>query len=144
MIAGAMSRRSFAVLPVLAGLVLAVAPALAASTPAPIHGSSGPLSVTLVPPSTHAPKVGVKLPISVTAKLAGKPAHATAEYQFLLGGAVVGTSYPSGKRPTPFTGHYNDNLIFPASAVGEPLTFRVVISAGGHTVKLSFAIDARM
>src|ERR1039458_2151391 len=57
-----------------------------------VKGSSGPLSATLKP-STHTPKVNAKWPIVVTATLSGKPAHATAVYDFLYDGAVVGTGY---------------------------------------------------
>ena len=33
--------------------------------------------------------------------------------------------------------------MFPASAVGEPLTLRFVIAAGGHTVSFNWAITAK-
>ena len=41
-----------------------------------------------------------------------------------------------------FTGHFSDKLVFPASSLGSPLTLRVVIKAGGHTVNLDCAITA--
>ena len=114
-------------------------PALAAA--ATTSQSSGPLKATFTA-STHSPKINQKMPITVTATLNGKPAHATAVYQFLFGGAVVNTQYPYGNKHFSFTGHYRDNLVFPAESVGEPLTLRVVIKASGHTVNLSWSITS--
>jgi len=69
----------------IAAALVAAAPALAA--PKPVKGSSGPLTATLTPPPTHSPKDNVKVPITVTATLNGKPAsHASAFYQFLFAG----------------------------------------------------------
>jgi hypothetical protein len=103
--------------------------------------SSGPLTATMVP-STHHPKVNAPWPLHVTATLIGKPAHARAIYQFLFGGAVVSTQYP-GKDNKHFTfvGSFNDNLVFPKTAVGYPLTLQVVIKDGGRTVNLDWPID---
>jgi hypothetical protein len=115
--------------------------ASAAASPAVVKASSGPLSATLAPGS-HTPKVNVKYPITVTATLSGKPAHATAIYEFLFGGAVVSTQYVKGNKHFSFTGHYSDTLLFPADAAGEPLTFRVVIRAAGHTVNLNWSITS--
>jgi hypothetical protein len=106
-----------------------------------VKGSSGPLSATLLP-STHNPKVNVKWPITVTATLSGKPAHATAFYEFLFGGNVVSTQYVSNNKHFSFTGHYSDKLLFPPDSVGEPLTLRVVIRAAGHTVNLNWSITS--
>ena len=113
-----------------------------AAAAAVIKGSSGPLVATLTP-STHTPKINTLMPISVTATLNGKPAHATAAYQFLYGGAVVApTQYPYNNKHFSFTGHFSDKLKFPASSVGFTLTLRVVIKAAGHTVNLNWSITA--
>jgi hypothetical protein len=117
-------------------LAFAAGPAAAATV---VKGCSGPLVATLTP-STHTPKINTKWPITVTATLHGRPAHATAIYKYLYGGSVVGTRYPCNKKPCSFTGHYNDTLTFPPASVGEPLTLRVVIKASGHTVNLNWAI----
>jgi len=115
----------------------------AASTPL-VKGSSGPLAATLQP-STHTPKVNVKWPITVTATLSGKPAHATAAYDFLLGGMQVAPpQYPYNNKHFSFTGHYSDKLVFPPDSAGEPLTLSVVITAAGHTVKLNWSIKSHM
>jgi hypothetical protein len=133
--------------PILTGL-LAVAlgacifvTASAAASPALVKASSGPLSATLLP-STHTPKVNVKWPITVTATLSGKPAHATAVYEFLFGGTVVSTQYVKSNKHFSFTGHFSDKLLFPAASAGEPLTLRVVIKAAGHTVNLNWSITS--
>ena len=112
----------------------------AASLPL-VKASSGPLSATLQP-STHTPKVNVKWPITVTATLSGKPAHATAFYDFLFGGQVVSTQYVNNNKHFSFTGHYSDKLLFPPQSAGEPLTLSVVITSAGHTVKLDWSIKS--
>jgi hypothetical protein len=113
-----------------------------ASAAAPlVKKSSGPLTATLAP-STHTPKVNAKWPITVTATLNGKPAHASAYYEFLYGGSVVSTTYVSGNKHFTFTGHFSDRLVFPGASVGEPLTLRVVVQDDGHTVDLDWAITS--
>jgi hypothetical protein len=106
-----------------------------------VTGTSGPLTAKLKP-SSHTPKVNAKWPITVTATLSGKPAHATAVYQFLFDGAVVGTGYVKNNKHFSFTGHFSDSLVFPQSSLGEPLTLSVVITSAGHTVKLDWAIKS--
>ena len=124
-----------------AGAVAIGATSIAAAA-AVIKGSSGPLAATLTP-STHTPKINTLMPISVTATLKGKPAHATAAYQFLYGGAVVApTQYPYNNKHFSFTGHFSDKLNFPASSLGFTLTLRVVIKAAGHTVNLPCSITS--
>jgi len=115
--------------------------ASAAASPALVKATSGPLSATLLP-STHTPKVNVKWPITVTATLSGKPAHATAIYEFLFGGAVVSTQYVKSNKNFSFTGHFSDKLLFPPDSADEPLTLRVVIRAAGHTVNLNWSITS--
>jgi hypothetical protein len=110
----------------------------AASSP-PVKGSSGPLAATLQP-STHTPTVNKKWPIVVTATLKGKPAHASAVYEYLFNGIVVATRYPNSNKHFTFTGHFSDNLVFTPPSAGEPLTLRVVIKASGHTVNLDWAV----
>jgi hypothetical protein len=126
------------------GCLLAIAivasPAVAASSV--VKASSGPLTATLSPPP-HSPKVGSKPPITVTATLNGKPAkQATAFYEFLFAGQVVSTQYIRGNKHFTFNGHFGDTLgPFPATAAGQPLTFRVVVKAGGRTVNLNWALS---
>jgi hypothetical protein len=104
-----------------------------------VKQTSGALTATLAP-STHAPKINKNWPITVTATVNAKPAHATAVYEFLFGGIVVGTQYPKYTKHFSFTGHFSDNLVFPAASIGQPLTLRVVVKASGHTVNLNWAV----
>lgn len=104
-----------------------------------IKQSSGPLSATLAP-STHTPLINKNWPITVTATLNAKPAHATAAYEFVFAGIVVQTQYPRSNKKFHFTGRFSDNLVFPKASVGQPLTLRVVIKASGHTVNLNWAV----
>ena len=116
----------------------AVATAVAAAAPT-VRQTSGPLTATLAP-STHTPQINKNWPITVTATLSGKPAHATAAYEFVVAGFVVQTVYPRSNKHFSFTGHFSDNLVFPKASVGQPLTLRVVIKASGHTVNLNWAV----
>ena len=80
--------------------------------------------------------------MTVTATLGGKPAHASAAYEFLYAGAtLVGTRYPRSNPHFTFTGHFSDFLVFPPDAVGEPLTLQIVIKDGAHTVNLDWQIN---
>jgi hypothetical protein len=136
-----MMRSSRLLISVLSAGVLALTTVSAAGAASIIKASSGPLSATLTP-STHTPKINTLVPIKVTATLNGKPAHATAFYQFLFGGSVVGTGYAHSNKHYTFTGHFSDTLNFPASSLGFTLTLRVVIKAAGHTVNLPCSITS--
>jgi hypothetical protein len=101
--------------------------------------ASGPLVATMVP-STHHPKINANWPLEVSATLKGKPAHASAQYEFLLGYTVVSTQYVRGNKHFMFLGQFSDKLVFPPDSKGEPLTLQVVVADAGHTVKLDWAI----
>jgi hypothetical protein len=123
----------------LAAAVLLLA-ATASADAVTVAGKSGPLSASMVP-GTHHPKDTGQMSLKVTATLDGKPAHATAVYEFLYYGAIVSTQYPRYNKHFTFTGHFSDELgPFGAASKGEPLTLRVVIAADGHTVDLDWAI----
>ncbi len=110
----------------------------------------GPLTATFSGP-THHPNCKQKWPVTVTAKFHGKPAHATAYYQFLLNGTT-----PIGHRQYPFSstkknphdhlwhfrGRFYDNTFGPfgALAVGQRLTVRAVIHDGRYTAYPSYAV----
>ena len=138
-----MSRASRIVFGCLTAALAALAPASALAGTPTLNASSGPLKATMKPPPTHQPKVNTNVWITVTATLRGKPAHATAKYQFLFAGAVISTQYPRYDKHFTFTGRFTDNLVFPSQSVGEPLTLRVVIAAGGRTVNLDWAITPK-
>ncbi len=127
-----------------AAAALALTPAAALAATKPVHGHSGPLSVTFTPPATHTPKINTNVWITIAATLHGKPVKgASAKYVFLFAGTPVSTQYPRNNKHFTFNGSFRDNLVFPASAVGEPLTVRFVVSAGGRTVSFNWAITAR-
>jgi hypothetical protein len=107
---------------------------------------------------THRPKAGKAWPIRVTATSGGRGVRASAYYQFVYNGSVVSTQYPSpsarpgrcpGHRecrtlPYPFRGSFRDpSIVWPARAVGYPLTFRVVVKAGRSTKKLDYSVRVR-
>jgi hypothetical protein len=104
-------------------------------------GAAGPLHVTMVP-STHSPVIKAKWPLKVTATLSGKPASASAEYEFLYGSIVVSTQYPRYNKHFRFTGSFSDNLVFPPPSLGQPLTLQLVIKAGSDTVNLDWTIKS--
>jgi len=122
---------------------------VSASLAAPTVAATPPFKATLKTPKTQ-PKVGKLWDITVTAKSnSGKPLKASAFYQFVFNGQVVSTQYPApgtkgvGIRHSPwkFTGHFSDQLLFPARSAGIPLTLRVVVTSTGHgTVKLNHNI----
>jgi hypothetical protein len=110
---------------------------------------SGPLTATFSA-STHSPNCKQKWPVTVTAKLHGKPTRATAFYQFLFAGQVVSTQYPFGATPKnphnhlwSFYGSFTDNTFGPfgAASVGQPLKIRAVVRASGHTAYPAFPVN---
>jgi hypothetical protein len=118
-------------------LVILAASALVLLLPASV-ASAAAFKATLDAPN-HSPKGGGKnWDITVTAKSnAGKPLTATARYEFYFDGQRVSTQYPNpghakgGTKPYRFKGRYRDTILWPPTAVGHPLTFRVVVSVHG-------------
>jgi hypothetical protein len=86
----------------------------------------------------HHPRVSVPWPIRFAVKDAGKPARAEVEYEYLFGGAVV-----ARRSHYRFTGSFHDTFIWPASAVGYPLTFRAAIVSGGVKLNLDYPVQVR-
>jgi hypothetical protein len=110
--------------------------------------SAAAFKATLDAPN-HSPKGGGKnWDITVTAKSnAGKALRATARYEFYFNGQRVSTQYPNpghpkgGTKPYSFTGRYTDTILWPPTAVGHALTFRVVVSvAGKGSVNLDWKV----
>jgi len=122
-----------AVLIVVAAAALAAAGGAAADT---TSATDGPLKATFSA-STHHPNCKQKWPVTVTASYNGKPAHASAYYQFLYQDQVVSTQYPfssTSKNPHNrvwnFYKSFYDNTFGPfgANAVGQSLTVRAVVT----------------
>jgi hypothetical protein len=130
--------------PLLAVLALAVTGVLpSAAAAATVRASNGPFSAVLGA-GTHSPKVNAYWPISVNATLSGRPARCGISYQFLFGGQVVSHQIPrykNGRPHTSFTGHFTDQLTFPARSVGYPLTVRVHVWSGSRAVNLDYTVQ---
>jgi hypothetical protein len=142
---GARSRRRLFSAGAVAAVVLAAATSASAFTST---YRAGPLTATFSA-STHTPNCKQKWPVTVTAKLRGKPAQATAFYQFLFAGQVVSTQYPFGAtRKNPhnhlwrFYGSFTDNTFGPfgSASVGQPLAIRAVVKVLRYTAYPSFRV----
>jgi hypothetical protein len=106
----------------------------------------------------HRPKVGVRWPVTVTAKTkSGRKLHATALYEFVFAGQVVCKEGPDpghpqksskcaggrrGSKPWPFYGVMHDRtFIWPARALVGPLTLRTVVTVKGlGSVNLNWSV----
>jgi hypothetical protein len=125
--------------PLLAAAVLFAA--ATGATAATVSGSNGPLTVSMHA-GTHHPKAGRNWWITVTARQNGRTVRARAAYQFLYNGTQVGPlQYPKFNHHFTFVGSFTDNLVFPARAVGYPLTFRAIISTGRYAVYLPYSVQ---
>lgn len=113
----------------------------------------GPLTATLQA-GTHHPTCKQIWPVTVTARYHGKPAHATAFYQFLLlpSGHVVGkvnvfraTKRNPHNRLWHFYGRFRDNTFGPfgALAVGNTLRVRVVVRDGRYTAYPWYTVEVK-
>lgn len=127
----------------------------AVANAATVSSKDGPLTASFTA-TTHDPSCRQKWPVMIKATYQGKPAHATAYYQFLLNGTVVNTQYPfSDTKKNPdtkahpngvpyhFVGSYTDNTFGPfgALAAGQTLTIRAVIHEGRYTADPSFTAN---
>ena len=132
-----MRARNLMPIAVVASVALVVPAAASAVT-----GSytDGPLTATFTV-STHHPTCKQNWPVRVTARYGGKPAHASAIYQFLVGGQLVNTQYPLGG--TPKNPHYHPYVFygsfydykfgpFGALAEGHTIDVRAVVSDGRY------------
>jgi hypothetical protein len=88
------------------------------------------------------PKAGGHWPITVTLTWQGKPARGHISYEFLLGGQVVSRQQVGGE-PATFTGTFHDDILWPDSAVGYTLTFRVVVTSPHGTKNLDYPVRVR-
>lgn len=60
---------------------------------------------------------------------------ASVSYEYMFGGAIV-----AHRSHYTFTGHFSDVFLWPAQAVGYPLTFRAVIVSEGATIDLDYPV----
>ncbi|HWX75590.1 MAG TPA: hypothetical protein VNZ05_09805 [Solirubrobacteraceae bacterium] len=123
-----------------AGTTPTVGAAPPSSGPTPRGGetviaSAGAITATMHA-GTHRPKVGPPWPVQFTVTRAGKGLAAGLEYEFLFAGQVV-----AHRSHLNFRGSLSDNIEWPASAVGYPLTFRAVVTAGGARINLDYPVQ---
>lgn len=105
------------------------------SAPNLVSGSAGGVTATMHLASHH-PHVNRSWPLSFIVTQGGTPARASVSYEYLFGGQVV-----ARRSHYTFTGHFSDKFLWPAAAVGYPLTFRAVITSGRATVELDYAVQ---
>jgi hypothetical protein len=86
--------------------------------------------------STHHPRVNRNWPVGFMVSRAGRPVKAEVRYRYLFAGQVV-----ARRSHYTFTGSFHDIFMWPSSAVGYPLTFRAVISAGGVMLNLDYPVQ---
>ncbi len=104
------------------------------TAPGMVRATAGAVTATMHA-SSHSPRVNVPWPVAFVVTKGGAPAQAKVVYEYMFGGSVV------AKRSNyTFTGRFDDHFIWPGSAVGYPLTFRAVISAGGQTLFLDYPV----
>jgi len=79
-------------------------------------------------------------PITITVtSLAGKPIAATLQMNVLFSGARVGR-IDNGKTYH-FVGRHHENVTWPKTSVGYPLTLQAVVKAKGKTKTLLWAVS---
>jgi hypothetical protein len=100
-----------------------------------VRASSGGISATMHA-SSHHPRVNRAWPVSFVVSQAGRPAKAQVRYEYLFAGQVV-----ARRSHYRFTGSFHDTFIWPSSALGYPLTFRAVISAGSVMLNLDYQVQ---
>ncbi len=116
--------------------LLAVGFALALMIPA--SASAAAFTAHLSAPN-HTPIMNKKWPITVTATRGSTKLSGTVSYQFVSYGTVEANK-PGGS----FTkGVFHDTLVFPAEAVGHPLTLRVVVKTKYGTVDINWAVTTK-
>lgn len=89
----------------------------------------------------HSPKVG-KWPITVTLTKGGRPIAGHVSYAFLFNGQVVSKQPVTFESPN-FVGVFHDQLIFPARAVGIPLTLRIIIQTPYGVTNINYPVKVQ-
>ncbi len=105
----------------------------------------GPLNVTLKTPG-HAPKINTHWNYTVTVRQGGKPVKARLTEKIVdpIGGVHAVQLGKSTKNITnwPIKGVFRDFIVWPASARGVPLTFRVIVTIGKAKKVVNFSVVA--
>jgi hypothetical protein len=107
----------------------------------------GAVHVTVTHPPGHTPKINVKWFYTVRVTRGGRPVAARLTEQMVdpLGGKHPVEVGPSTKKITnlPIKGVYRDYIIWPKSARGIPLTFRVIVTVGSSKKVVDYHVVPR-
>jgi hypothetical protein len=126
----------------LSALLLASVAAFALPGPALAAGTStgtGTGFTIRVHIANHTPIVGKRWPIELIVTKGHKKLSGTVRYQWVFAGAVIRTQPQHGAYR--FThGVYQDQLVFPAQAVGQPLTLRFQVRTRYGTEHADWAL----
>ncbi len=114
-----------------------VSTAVAGANAHSVSASSGGVTASMRA-GTHKPKVEAAWPIHFTVTRGGQPAAASVSYEYMFAGQVV-----AHRSHYTFKGRFSDVFKWPSSAVGYPLTFRAVITAGAVTLNLDYPVQVK-
>jgi hypothetical protein len=106
---------------------------------APALASAASFSAVLHAPN-HSPVENQKWWITVDVTHGSTKLSGDVNYEFLFSGTVV--SHQPGHKFT--KGLYKDDLIFPAEAVGKPLTLRIVVKTKYGTKYLNWNVTTKV
>jgi len=104
----------------------------------PATALAGGFTAHLTAPN-HEPIANKKWPITVTATRGSTKLSGTVRYRFLSDGTVV-SSKPGGSFRH---GVYRDTLVWPAEAIGHPLSLQVVVTTRYGTDYLPWWIQVK-
>jgi hypothetical protein len=126
----------------LSAVLLAAVAAFALPGPA-LAASPGRTGFTIrLQIANHTPIVGKRWPIELIITKGHKKLSGTVRYQWLFAGAVIKTQPQHGAYR--FTGGvYQDQLVFPSQALGEPLTLRFLVRTRYGTEHADWALRTK-
>jgi hypothetical protein len=87
----------------------------------------------------HTPTANKKWPISLTVTKGATKLSGSVKYEFLFDGSVV--SHQPGKKFT--DGIYKDELLFPATAVGNRLTLRIIVTTKYGKQNVNWTVNTK-
>jgi hypothetical protein len=87
----------------------------------------------------HRPRAERRWPIRITARTrTGRPVQAVVRYQYFVDGELVAC-----RSRFAFYGRFQDDIVWPRSAVGISLTFRAVVTSAGSRRNLDYRVRVR-
>jgi hypothetical protein len=121
------------------GAFTALATAAALALPASALAASFTVRVHI---ANHTPVIGRRWPIELTVTKGHRKLSGTVRYQWLFEGAVIRTQPEHGGYRFKH-GVYQDQLLFPAQSVGEPLTLRFLVRTRYGTEHVDWTLRTR-